>query len=113
MKSIGLLLACVGALAVPAGSLAGNGDGGARREAHLARATAHVAKYGDRCKVATPAAKCADRDAKLTARLTAWDTRIQARIAKVDRRPDSAAKSARLTRLQDALAQIAALRAQL
>jgi hypothetical protein len=57
--------------------------------------------------------KCADAKAKLTARFNSWEARIQARIAKVNQRPDSAAKAARLTRLQDALTEIDALKAQL
>jgi hypothetical protein len=113
MKRIGVLLACVGALAIPAASLAGNGTGGARLEAHLAKATARVATYTAKCKVANPAANCADAKAKLTARFNAWEAKIQARIANVNQRPDSAAKAARLTRLQDALTQIDALKAQL
>jgi len=113
MKKIGVLLACAGALALPAASLAGNGTGGAGLEAHLARATAQVAKYSEKCKVANPAAKCADRKAKLTAKLGAWDAKIQARIAKLNQRPDSAAKSAKLSQLQSVLTQIAALKAQL
>ena len=44
MKRIGMLLACVAALALPAASFAGDGKGGAGFEAHLARAQAHVAK---------------------------------------------------------------------
>jgi hypothetical protein len=113
MKRIGILLACVGALALPAASLAGDGTGGTHLAAHLARATARVATYTAKCKVASPAAKCANAKAKLTARFTAWEAKIQARIVKVNQRPDSAAKSARLSRLQDALAQIDALKAQL
>ena len=111
MKRIGVLLACVGALAFPSASLAGNG--GAGPEAHLARATALVAKYSEKCNVAHPAAKCADRNARLTAKLGAWDAKIQAKIAKLNQRPGGAAKSARLSQLQGVHTRIAALQAQL
>jgi hypothetical protein len=110
MKKIGILLACIGALALPATSLAGSGTGGAGLQAHLARATARVAKYSEKCKVASPATKCADVKAKLTARFDVWESKIQARIAKLSQRPNSAAK---IAKLQDALTQIAALKAQL
>ena len=78
MKKIGILLACAGALAFPAASLAGNGSGGAGLQAHLARATAKVAKYDAKCHVASPAANCSAMKAKLTAKFDAWDAKIQA-----------------------------------
>jgi hypothetical protein len=113
MKKVGILLACVAALALPAASLAGSGTGGAGLQAHLTRATVRVAKYTAKCKVASPAANCAARKAKLTTKFTAWDAKIQAKIAKVSQRPDSPAKTAKLTALNNALTQIAALQAQL
>jgi hypothetical protein len=113
MKKIGILLACAGALALPAASLAGNGSGGAGLQAHLARANAKVAKYDAKCHVASPAANCSAMKAKLTAKFDAWDAKIQARITKVSQRPDSAAKTAKLAKLSNALSQIAALKAQL
>ncbi len=113
MKRVGAVLVCVGALAFPVASPAADGKGGAGLERHLARATAHVAKYVEKCKVAEPPAKCDAVKARLAERLAAWKTRIEERIAKLDSRPDSDKKSARLAQLQDALTQIAALQAQL
>ncbi len=113
MKRLGAAIFLVAALALPATALAGNRAGGARFDAHLARATAHVNAYVARCDVDAPPAKCANRHARLTARLTTWAARIQAKIDAVSQRPDSDRKTARLARLQDKLAQISALQAQL
>ena len=111
MKKVGLLLACVAALALPAASFAGSGHAGL--QARLDKASAKVAKYTAACKVANPAAKCSAVKARLTAKFNRWDARIQARIAKLGAQPDSAAKTAKLARLNGALSQIAALQAQL
>jgi hypothetical protein len=74
------------ALAVSAApALAGQGGGhagGHGLAAHLARVDAKVARYAARCHVATPAANCDARKAKLTVRLTAFETRLDARIAR-------------------------------
>ena len=113
MKRIGMLLACVAALALPAASFAGDGKGGAGFEARLARAQAHVTKYAEKCKVAQPAAKCAEAKARMQARFDAWEARLQARIAKLEQRPASEKRTARLTELKSRLAQVSALEAQL
>ena len=112
MKRVGLLLACVAALALPAASSASTGSH-SRLQVRLERAADRVAKYVATCKVSNPAATCAAQKAKLTAKFNRWDNKIKARIAKVSAKPDSARKTARLARLNDALTKIAALEAQL
>ena len=114
MKKLGLLVMCVLGLALPATSLAADGQGGARLEAHLARATAHVAKYVEKCKPAPAerAQRCAERQAKISARLKAWEGRITERIARVEK-SDGENKAARLVKLNDTLSQIKNLEAKL
>jgi hypothetical protein len=97
--------------ALPAASFAGSGHAGL--QARLDKASAKVAKYTAACKVANPAAKCSAVKARLTAKFNRWEARIEARIAKVTAQPNSAAKTAKLARLNHALSQIAALQAQL
>ena len=109
MKKIALLLA-VAALALPTAAFAADGKGGAGFDEHLTRATAHVTKLHEKCNVATPPAKCAEAKTKLTARLTEWASRIQARIEKVNARPGNGPKKAEhLKTLTDRLAAVQAL----
>ena len=113
MKKIGMLLACVAALALPAASFADGGTGGAGFAAHLARAQAHVAKYTEKCKGATTAAKCAEAKTRMLARFDTWEARLQTRIAKLEQRPASEKRTARLAELNSRLAQVNALEALL
>jgi len=113
MKRIGMLLACVAALTLPAASFADGGKGGAGFEAHLARAQAHVEKYVAKCKVTTPATKCAEAKTRMQARFDAWEARLQERIAKLEQRPASEKRTARLTELNARLKQVDDLEAQL
>ncbi len=113
MKRIGMLLACVAALALPAASLAAEGNRGAGINEHLARAQAHVAKYVEKCKVDEPPARCAAVNAKLTAKFDSWEARLEARIAKLEERPDSERKTAMLGKLNRWLTQVHLLQEQL
>jgi hypothetical protein len=113
MKRIGMLLACVAALALPAASFADGGTGGARFAGHPARAQAHVANYTEKCKVATPAAKCTEARARMLARFDAWEARLQERIAKLEQLPASEKRTTRLAELRSRLAQVNALETKL
>ncbi len=113
MKRLGILVACVAALAIPASSLAAEGNGGAGIDAHLARAQAHVAKVTEKCNVAEPPARCSVVKAKLLAKFNVWEARLEARIAKLEERPDSERKTAMLAKLNGWLTQVQNLQAQL
>ena len=82
MKKVVLLLTCIGALALPIASFsfAGGGGGGAGLSAHLTRLSSHVSKYSAKCGVANPPAKCAAIDARLKAKLSTFEAKIQARL---------------------------------
>jgi len=104
VKKFVFLLAVAAVLVFSSIALAGGGTGGGRLAAHLARVDARVAKYEQACKVASPAAKCADRKARLTARLTAFENRLDAKIAK----GGDAARIVKLTSARDHVAQLLA-----
>jgi hypothetical protein len=103
VKKVVLLLTCLGALALPIASFAGGGSGRAGLSAHLTRLYAHVSKYSAKCGVANPSAKCAAKDAKLTAKLSTFEAKIHARL---NQHPNS-------SRLQSALTEINSLQAKL
>jgi hypothetical protein len=109
MKKIALILA-VAALALPVAAFAGDGKGGAGFDEHLTRATAHVTKLHEKCNVATPPAKCGEAKAKLTASLTEWAAKIQAKIDALNAKPGNGPKKAEhLKTLTDRLAAVQAL----
>ena len=104
MKRITALIALVGALVFASIAVAGNGGGGGRGvNAHLVKLDAKVATYVAKCNVANPPAKCAAKDAKLKAKLGAFEAKIQ---SKLSQHPGSST-------LQSALTQISSLQAQL
>ena len=109
MKKIALLLA-VAALALPAAAFAGEGKGGAGFDEHLTRATAHVTKLHEKCNVATPPAKCGEAKAKLTAKLTEWASRIEAKVEELKAKPGNGPKKAEhLKTLTDRLSAVQSL----
>jgi hypothetical protein len=103
VKKVATLIALLGALALSAVAFAGNGAGLDQR---LAKIDARVAKYAEKCHVASPPAKCAAVKEKLSARLTKVEGKLDARIAKVK-------KAERKALLQSARDHIASLLASL
>ena len=103
MKKVAAIVTLLGALSLSAVAFAGNGVG---LNAHLAKINAKVAKYEAHCNVPSPKAKCADRKIRLTTRLTAFEGKLDARIAK-------AQKAERKALLQSARDHIASLLASL
>jgi len=103
MKKVVTSLALVGVLVLASAAFAGNGAG---LNARLTALDARVAKYHQKCDVANPPAKCAVRKAKLTAKLTKFEAKLDARLAKQHR-------AARLALLQSARDHVASLLASL
>jgi hypothetical protein len=101
VKKVAAIVTLMGALSLSAVAFAGNGAG---LDAHLAKIDAKVAKYQAKCQVASPQAKCADVKTKLTARLTAFEGKLDARIAKVKK----AERKALLQSARDHVAQLLA-----
>jgi hypothetical protein len=93
-----------GALVSSSVALAGNH--GAGLNARLARLDAKVAKYAEKCHVASPNAKCAAVKDRLSARLTKIESKLDARIAK-------AQNEKRKAKLQSVRNHIASLLASL
>jgi hypothetical protein len=103
MKNVLAIVALVGSLALTSAATAGNGGG---LSAHLARLDAKVAKYTQKCHVANPPARCAAAKSKLTAKLTKFEAKLDARIARRH-------NAARVAQLQSARDHVAALLASL
>jgi len=108
MKKIVGSLAIVAALAFSAVALAGGGGGGGGNHltAHLAKIQAHVTAYDQRCHVSNPGANCATKKVKLTDKLTAFETKLDQKIA-------NGPNAARLAQLTGARDQVASLLASL
>lgn len=102
MKKVAAMVVLLGALLASSVAFAGNGAG---IDARLARVDAHVAKYHSKCDV-SPKAKCSAVKARLSARLTKIEGKLDARIAKVK-------NADRKAKLQSARDHIAALLAAL
>jgi hypothetical protein len=79
VKNVVAMVVLLGALAMSAVAIAGNGAG---IDARLARLDARVGKYHSKCDV-DPKPRCDTVKAKLSARLTKIEARLDARIAKV------------------------------
>ena len=102
MKKVAAMVVLLGALLASSVAFAGNGAG---IDARLARLDARVAKYHSKCDV-NPMDKCSAVKAKLSARLTKIEGKLDARIAKVK-------NADRKAKLQSARAHIASLAAAL
>ena len=98
MKKVAAMVVLLGALAMSAVAVAGNGAG---IDARLAKLDAHVAKYHSKCD-ANPKARCGAVKAKLSARLTKIEARLDARIAKVQ----NAERKAKLQSVRDHIASL-------
>ena len=92
------MVVLLGALAMSAAAVAGNGAG---IDARLAKIDARVAKYHSKCDV-NPVAKCDAVKAKLSARLTKIEAKLEARIAKVK----NAERKAKLQSAHDHIASL-------
>ena len=101
MRKVVALSAIVGAMVVPVAGFGGNGGG---LSAHLARLDAKVERYAQKCHVDNPAAKCAARKAKLAAKLTRFEAKLDARIA----RSHNATRTAALQSARDHIASLLA-----
>ena len=102
MKKVAAMVVLLGALAMSAVALAGNGAG---PDVRLAKLDARVAKYHAKCDV-NPKDRCAAVKAKLSVRLTKMVARLDARIAKVK-------NDERKAKLQSARDHLASLLASL
>jgi hypothetical protein len=110
MKRLKYLLAALATTAVFALSvsasvaLAGNGKSGAGLAAHLTHIDAKVAKHTQKCKVADAPAKCAEKKAKLTTKLNAFEARLDEKIMN----GGDATNAAQLTSARDHVAELVA-----
>ena len=100
MKKVAAMVVLLGALAMSAVAVAGNGAG---IDARLAKLDARVAKYHSKCDV-DPKARCAAVKDKLSARLTKIEAKLDARIAKVK----NAERKAKLQSARDHIASLLA-----
>ena len=100
MKKVAAMVVLLGALTMSAVAFAGNGAG---IDARVAKLDAHIAKYHSKCDV-NPKAKCSAVKAKLSARLTKIEGRLDARIAKVK----NADRKAKLQSARDHIASLVA-----
>ena len=100
MKKVAAMVVLLGALLASSVAFAGNGAG---IDARLARLDARVAKYHSKCDV-NPKDKCSAVKAKLSARLTKIEGKLDARIAKVK----NEARKAKLQSARDHIASLAA-----
>lgn len=101
MKKVAAMMVLLGTLAMSAVAFAGNGAG---LDARLARIDARVAKYAQKCHVASPKARCAAVKDRLSARLTKVESKLDARIAKVK----NADRKAKLQSARDHIASLLA-----
>ena len=99
MKKVAAMVVLLGALLASSVAFAGNGAG---IDARLARLDARVAKYHSKCDV-NPKDKCSAVKAKLSARLTKIEGKLDARIAKVK----NEARKAKLQSARDHIASLA------
>jgi hypothetical protein len=94
------MVVLLGALLASSVAFAGNGAG---IDARLAKLDARVAKYHSKCDV-NPKDRCAAVKAKLSARMTKIEARLDARIAKVK----NADRKAKLQAARDHIASLLA-----
>jgi hypothetical protein len=104
VKKVAAMTILFGVLVFSSVALAGNGGG--HLNARVAKLDARVAKFAEKCHVASPNAKCAAVKDRLSARLAKIESRLEARIAK-------AQNEKRKAKLQGVRAHIASLLASL
>jgi len=100
VKKVAASLGIIAVLVFSAVAFAGNGAG---IDARLAKIDARVAKYHSKCDV-NPKDKCAAAKARISARLTKLEGRLDARIAKVK----NADRKAKLQSARDHIAGLVA-----
>jgi hypothetical protein len=100
VKKVAAIVVLLGALLASSVAFAGNGAG---IDARLAKLDAHVAKYHAKCDV-NPKDKCSAVKARLSARLTKIEGKLDARIAKIK----NADRKAKLQSVRDHIASLLA-----